>query len=641
MLQTIHDKITGWIAGIVIFLIAVPFIFWGIDVGFGAANYAARVDSDDLPFWKPSVKISLQEVTRVYQNQLARLQQIYRGDVPAEERAALQDNILEGFIRSEVLNQHSNALGYRVSDEQVLEAYEEIPQFQIDGKFSHDVATRVLQSQGISPAAFEADQRRDLQVTQLQNGIAASAFATTRELERARALEGEQREVAWLVIPAAKFAAEIVPDEAAIKAYYEQNKGKFMTPETLTLSYVQLNVQDIAQQVPVTEEALRAYYQSVKERYMEAEKRRGRHILIQVGSDSEDEAARKKAEELLAKVNSGADFAKLAKEFSEDAGSAAQGGDLGWAERSFFVGPFADALFSMKPGEIRGPVRTQFGYHIIRLDEVGGEKQKSFEEARAELENEYRRQEAEKLFGDRQEELADKAFEQHDSLEAVATELGLPVREVTGFTRTAGGGPFGALQQVIDTAFSGDVLNGQNSRPIELEPGNVVVLRVASRLEPEQKPLADVRDEIAALIRRERALEMVRTRGLGTAEQLSSGATSWEKTIADLELEAQVPKWVNRTDASLAVEMRNALFAMPRPQSGTKNKSYRAVALGNGDFALLALSGSRVDTSVETAEQRQDRTRQAMNRIASGEVVGYVTELRNRADVDKNPKAFE
>ncbi len=641
MLQTLHDKITGWIAGIVIFLIGVPFIFWGIDVGFGAANYAARVDTEDRPFWKPSVKISLQEVSRAYQNQLARLQQINRSDMPAEELAELQDNVLEGFIRSEILNQHSNAMGYRVSDAQVLKAYEQIPQFQIDGKFSSEAAARLLQSQGISAAAFEADQRRDLQVTQLQDGIATSAFATPHELERMRALEGEQREVAWFVIPTAKSAGRIVPDDAAVQAYYEQDKGKFMTPETLMLNYVQLNVADIAAQVPVTEEDVRAYYESAKDRYIEAEKRRGRHILIQVGGDSEDAAAREKAEELLAKLNSGADFAKLAKEFSQDAGSAAQGGDLGWAERSFFVGPFADALFSMQPGETRGPVRTQFGYHIIRLDEVSGAKQKSFEEARTELENEYRRQEAEKLFGERQEKLADKAFEQHDSLDAVATELGLPVREVKGFTRTAGGGPFGGLTEVIEAAFDKDVLNGENSQPIELEPGNVVVLRVASRLEPEQKPLAEVREEIVTLLKREQAMEIVRKRGLEAAAQLSSDATTWEKAIADLEAEAQGPKWVNRTDASLPIELRNALFAVPKPQAGAKSKTYEAVPLGNGDFAVLALSGSRVDTAAETAEQRQARTRQAMSRIATGEVVGYVSELRNRADIDKNPKAFE
>jgi peptidyl-prolyl cis-trans isomerase D len=639
LLQKIHDKVTGWIAGIVIFLIGVPFIFWGIDIGFGVTNYAARVDTDDLPFWKPSVKIPLGDVSRVYQSQLASRQQMFRGEVPAEMRTEMQDQVLEGFIQREILEQRSKALGYRVSDEQVMKAYEEIPAFQVDGKFSNEAATRLLMSQGISPAAFEADQRKELQVLQLQNGIVASAFTTPYELERASTLEAEQRELAWLEVPAARFAELIVPDDAAVQAYYERNKDRFMTPDTVTLKYVELKVDDIAAKVPVTEEALRTYFDSVKERYVEAEKRRGRHILIQVQDDKEDAAARQKAEEVLAKVNAGGDFAKLAKEFSQDAGSAAQGGDLGWAERSYFVGPFADALFDMKPGEVRGPVRTQFGYHIIRLEEMNAGKQKSFEEARPELEGEYRRQEAEKQFGEQQEKLADKAFESPDNLDAVSRELGLPVLEVAGFTRTEGGGPFGAQPAIIDAAFSDEVLNGENSQPVELEPGDVVVLRVASRTEPQLKPLAQVREQIVEAIKKDRADEQLDARTRELAEQLAAASTTWEQARTELKADAHGPMWASRTEADLPIEVRNALFAMPKPASG--QKTYKAVGLGTGDFAVVALSGTRAGTVSESGEQRQMRTNQALRRVASGEVMGYMTELRKRADVDKNPKAFQ
>ncbi len=641
MLQTLHDKITGWVAGIVIGMIAVTFIFWGIDVGFGAAGYAAKVKTDAIPFWRPGTRIPLEEVSRAYQNQLVRLTQAYGADVPPDQRAELQEELLESFIRNEVLNQHITALGYRVSDAEVLKSYEEIPQFQLDGKFSNEVATRVLQSQGISPAAFEADQRRELQVSQLQNGVAVSAFITPQELARTQALLGEQREVAWIVLPAGRYAAQAVPDDAAVTAYYEQNKARFMTPETLTLKYVELQLSDLMPTVSVTEEALQSFYESVKDRYVEAEKRRGRHILVQVGNDSEDAAARAKADELLAKVNSGADFAKLARESSQDAGSAAQGGDLGWAERNFFVGPFADAMFSMQVGEVRGPVRTQFGYHIIRLDEVNAEKQKTFAEARAELEDEYRRVEAEKLFGERQEQLADKAFESHDNLDAVATALGLTEQQVTGFTRAEGGGPFGDRPETIEAAFSEDVRNGQNSQPIELEPGHVVVLRVADRQDAARKPLEEVREEIVALVRKQRGEEMARKAGLEAVEKLQTKATTWNQAVAEHRVDAQGPKWVARTDGSLPVELRNALFAAPKPKANTQEPHFLAVALGTGDFAVLTLTGARVDTAVETPEQRQARLRQTTGRIANGEVIGYITQLRSRADVDKNPKAFE
>lgn len=413
-----------------------------------------------------------------------------------------------------------------------------------------------------------------------------------------------------------------------------------MTPDTVTLKYVELKVSDIAAKVAVTDDALHSYYESVKDRYVEAEKRRGRHILIQVQDDKEDAAARKKAEEVLAKVNAGGDFAKLAKEFSQDAGSAAQGGDLGWAERSFFVGPFADALFDMKPGEVRGPVRTQFGYHIIRLEEVNAGKQKSFDEARAELETEYRRQEAEKVFGEQQEKLADKAFESHDSLDPVAKDLGLTVQEVTGFTRTEGAPPFGAQPAVVEAAFSDEVLNGENSQPVELEPGDVLVLRVASRTEPQLKPLAQVREQIVEAIKKDRADEQLEARTRELAEQLASGGATWEQAKTELKAEAHGPVWASRSEGDLPVEVRNGLFAMPKPGANGE-KTYKAVGLGTGDFAVLALSGTRPGTTNESGEQRQMRTQQALRRVASGEVMGYMTELRQRADVDKNPKAFE
>jgi peptidyl-prolyl cis-trans isomerase D len=638
MLQTIHDKITGWVAGLVIAPIALAFIFWGINVGFGTKTYAAKVASTDWPWWKPSPKIGAEEVRRAYQNQLAQYQQQLKRDVPIEMRSEVQENLLEAFVRNEIMMQHATQLGYRVSDQQVMKSFQEIPQFQVDGKFSQEAAVRLLQAQGISPAAFEADQRRNLQISQLQNGLAISAFVTPAELTRARALEREQREASWMLLRAADFLAQSSPDDAAVNAYYEKNKSKFMTPDTVALKYLELKVDDLAAQVKVSDEALASYYESVKDRYVEAERRRGRHILVQVGSDAEDSAARKKAEDILAKVNSGGDFAKLARELSQDAGSAAQGGDLGWAERSFFVGPFADALFSMKPGEVRGPVRTQFGYHIIRLDEIQPAKQKALQDVRGELEAEYRKQEAEKVFGERQEQLADKSFEHIDDIDAVGKEVSLPVQEIAEFTRQ-GGGPLGRRDEVIAAIFdNNDVLNGQNSQPVELSPGDVVVLHVVSRREPAQRPLADVRAQIVEQLRQEGASSSTRRVAAELAEKLRSGTMSWSQVAAERKLKPEGPTYLSRTDATLPIELRNALFAAPRPESGTR---YQSVPLGDGDAALLAFSGVRQDSSVEVAQDQQNRERGMNARVGMREVTGYMQALRAESKVTKNSKIFE
>jgi peptidyl-prolyl cis-trans isomerase D len=629
MLQAIHDKITGWVAGIVIGVIALVFIFWGIDVGFSTVSYAAKVNGEEID---PA------EVRRVFQDQLNQYQQFTRGEVPAEMRLQLGNNVLDEFIRVEVLAQQANEQGYRISDAEVLKAYERIPQFQVGGAFDREAAKRILAGEGMSPAQFEAQQRRFLTMGQLQGGIASSTFVTPAELERVRKLEGEEREVAWAVIPAAAQMAAAEPDEAAIKAYYEQNKAKYRTADTVDLRYVELKVADVSREVQVTEDALRGYYEGVKDRYTEEEKRRGRHILFNVGNDSEDAAARKKADDAMARAKRGEDFARLAQELSQDAGSAAQGGDLGWAERSFFVGPFADALFSMNKGEIRGPVRTQFGYHVLRLDDIQAGRQKSFDEARAEIENEYRAAEAEKLFGQRQEELAAKAFENIDSLDPAAQDLGLTVRSAANFTRDGAASPWGARPEIIEAAFSEAVLGGQNSEPVELEPGHLVVLRAENRRPPQEKPLAAVRGEILAQLRTDKARELAREAGKAARAKLEAGG-EWQAVVADAQAKSEGPKFIGRTDESVPGELRQALFAAPKPAAGAKQ--FGTAALANGDVAVFAFSATRQPATQETAEQREARARQAANRVAQSEVGGYLAELLRKADIDRNPAIFQ
>lgn len=639
MLQTIHDKVTGWVAGIVIALIGIPFIFWGIDVGFGSVSYAAKVKGHEMPFWKGAVKVSLEDVNRAYQNQLNQYQQMTRGEVPPEVRTEIQGRLMDAFVRRELIEQHANQLGYRVRNEDVQRSIEQMPEFQVDGKYNEEVARRLLDSQAISRDQFRQDQRRELQVAQIQAAIAASSFVTPAEAARVRALESEEREVAWAIVDPATLAAGIEPADAAVADYYAKNKQSFMTPESVTLKYVEIRVADLMAQVAVTDEALRAHYDSVKDRYVDPERRRSRHILVKVDQESAEQAARKKADEVLVKAKSGADFSALAKELSEDAGSAEQGGDLGWAERSFFVGPFSDALFAMQVDEVRGPVRSEFGYHIIRLDGIEPGKQKAFEEVRAELENEYRAQESERVFGERQEQLAEKAFENLDSLDKVSDDMSLPIRSVPAFKRAGGEGAVGANAEVVAAAFSDEVLkNGQNSEPIEIEPGHVVVLRSEDRKEPKERPLAEVRGEIVALLKKQRAEQLAREGGDSALAKLKAG-TPWATVVAELKVPAHGPKFATRTEAEIPGGLRQALFLAPKPAAG--KPEYQGVALPGGEYAVLAFSAVRAGTARETAEQRETRIRQAGGRVARAEVTAYIEELRRKADIDTNPKAFE
>ncbi len=638
MLQAIHDKITGWVAAIVIGAIGVTFVFWGIDVGFGTASYAAKVEGYEWPMWRAAEKVSAQEVGQIYQNQVNQYQQMMRGELPEEVRKGLQQQILDAVVRRELVLQHANHLGYRVREQDITRSIEQEEAFQVDGKFNEEVATRMLGAQGISTVAYRENLRQELQGAQLQAAIAASAFVTPDELERARRLEEQEREIAWTVIDPRALTDVAAPDEAAIAAYYKAHKTSYMTPDTVTLKYAELRLEDIAPTIEVNDDALRAEYDQVKERYVTAERRRARHILVNMEGKDEP-TARKKADEILAKARaSGADFSKLARELSEDAGSAQQGGDLGWAERSFFVGPFSDALFAMQKDEIRGPVRSEFGYHVIRLDGIEAGHQKTFEEVRGELESEYRTAQAERIFGERQEILAEKAFENPDSLEAAAGELKLQVKSIPDFRREGGAAPFAGNAAVIEAAFNDSVLAGQNSEPIELDAGNVLVLRSEDRKPPQQKPLAEVREQVVQAVRQQSAEQLARSRGEAALKKLNEG-TSWAAVVAELKMPAQGPKFVKRTDQEVPAGLRQAVFLASKPDNG--KAVYQGVAMPEGGYGLLAVTNVRSEAAPSTPEQVQARTRQLAGRMAQTEVASYIAELRRRGEVDLNPKIFE
>src|SRR5581483_8503078 len=380
MLQSIRDALQShkWLMYIVLGTLALIFAAWGaygiVNLNVGVSTYAAEAGGQ---------KVSIEEARNAWLNEQTQIQQRQGGDIPAPMKAMMQDQILEALIREKLLSERSRDLGYRVSEKNVRDAIRNEPAFQLEGKYSPEVAKERLAQAGISESAFEAELRSSLQRSQLQNGIAISDFQTPAELQRARSLENEQREVRYALLPADKYSNEIQVDDAAVQAYYKSHQAQYMTPELVKLQYAELRLDQIAAQMTPADAELHAAYDKNKDRYNEPEKRHGRHILIPVGKD--EAAAKKLADDVFAQAKAGKDFAALAKQYSQDPGSADKGGDLGWADRNQFVGPFADALFSMSPGELRGPVRTQFGYHIIRLDEIQPGKTKPFESVRSEI----------------------------------------------------------------------------------------------------------------------------------------------------------------------------------------------------------------------------------------------------------------
>jgi peptidyl-prolyl cis-trans isomerase D len=642
MMQWIHDRMSK-VFWLFMAPLTVVFTLWGVH---GVVDFSSRSDK--------ALKVNGEEVAadhmrNAYQERVAQLARLYPEEIPADVKKSTQDAIVDQYVDRTLIDQKAKELRFAVSDQDVIASIQSYSGFQVEGKFNKDAYLSLLKAQGYTPERFEGEQRSLLKARSLESSLMLSSFSTPAELARAAALQGETRELGYAVLPVAKFLATAKPDEAAVKAYYEAHKDSFNSPDRVHLSYVALRVADVAHEVQADEAALRAYYDTVKERFVEAEKRRARHILIPAGKD--EAAAKKKAEEVYAlAMKPGADFAALAREYSQDAGSAAQGGDLGLVEKSFFVGPFAEAVFSMKTGETRGPVKTQFGWHVIKLEEIAPGKTRAFEDVKAELAGEYQKVEAERRFGERQEKIEQLAFESGGSLEPVAKALGLKIEDIADFHAGLAGNELARNPKVMKAAFSADVLGGQNSRAIELSPGNVVVVRASDRRLPAAQTLEAVHEAALAGARRELADRQTQAAADSLAAALAAG-TTWEAALKplgggsavvegkDLPAEAiryAAPKFVARTDRTLPPDVLKAVFRAVQPAAGKPVSA--ALPLADGSVAVYAL------TAVKAGEVKPGdlMARQQLSaKAGQGDFVAYLAALRARSDVRIPPSIFD
>jgi peptidyl-prolyl cis-trans isomerase D len=626
MLQSIHDKLHGWVAYVVLGAIASTFVLWGINWTLGTADYAAKVNGRE---------IGVNEVRESYQRQLSQLMRADNGAVDEAQRAALKQKVLEDFVGGEALISRAQDLGYRVSDEELMKEMGRIPALQVAGKFDKEHAIAVLRSQGRDIAEIEAQIRRSVQLQQLDTALHYSSFATPTEVSKIGSLLDQQRELAWMVLPAAHYAASAIPDDAAISAYFNTHKGDYMTPELVNLRYIEISLAQLAAGITVSEAQLKSYFEEQKTKnpdaYSQGEQRRVRHILFQVTDPKDDAAVKAKADQVLKRATGGEDFAKLAQEFSQDPGSAKQGGDLGMSDRKAWVPPFADAAFSMQIGEIRGLVKSQFGYHILKLDAIQPANTRTFEQSRSDIEAEYRRSEADRLFNSLQDRVADAALQNSTDIDVVARKAGLPAQEIADFSRASGGGALGNAPKVIEAAFSQDVLDGHLSQTVEVEKGRGVILRATDHRLPQQKALADVRAEVITAWKKQRGVELAQTAAAGAVKRLEAGE-HWDGLAKSLGATLQPAHYVSRADDGVPAELRRASFEAPKPAG---KPVYQSLALNNGDAMTFGVTAVRDDPAGDP-QKKAMMIGQFANEIGGGEARGYADGARAEAKVIVN-----
>lgn len=625
MLDFIRQRAQGWIAWTIVILIIIPFALWGVNEYFGGGRAAPAAEVDGEP-------ISQDELQRAYYQERQRLQEMlganFKPDLFPEEQIKAQ--VLQRLVRQRLLIQAALESGLRVSDLHLAQTIRDVEAFQKDGEFDQELYERLLAQQGMQPAFFEAQVRRDLITGQLYRGYVATGFVTERQVDDLLRLQNQTRHIGYLTLPAKRFENEVTVSEQAIADYYEQYADRFVVPERVKVAYLDLDMEQLAESVEVNEATLRTRYEARKENYRTPEQRRARHILI-ASEDGDDAAAEKEANELLKQLEAGADFDALAKAHSDDPGSAQQGGDLGLFGRGAMVPAFEEAVFAMAEGEVRGPVKTPFGYHIIRLDEVRESQVRSFDEVRSRLEQDFRREQAEERFYDLAERLANLTYEQPDTLTVAAEQLGLEIKEAGPFPRGGASEGIAAHPAVAAAAFSEDVLTGgHNSETLEIGSNRLIVLRVLEHYPETRKALEEVREEIRASLHREQMIARAKEEAEALAEKIRGGEKPAEVAAAAKLSWEEVPA-LARGDSEPGPEVVRAAFRLARPDAS--GPSADTVSLPSGEQVVVALFGVQEGrTEVDAAEREQVRE---FLRQANGEAAfaGLLQALQSRAEI--------
>ena len=353
MLQSIRDRASGWLAGLLVALISIPFALWGINryFGGGGEEVVAKVNGQ---------QISANAFQREYEQRYTQIQRAYgdQFDPSMINQAKFKQQVLESMIRNRLITQHIHDAGFAISNQELANQVETIPAFQQNGKFSEKLYRERLQQQGYGPSQFEQKLRNAIEIDQLRNGLLGTAVATRKDVDAYVRMRFQKRDVSYLEIAAKHFLGRVKVSDSRVQSYYHEHRSDYMTPERVRLKYVELSPQQVAGTVKVTQSDLKQYYQNHIKRYTTAPRRHALHILIKP-KNGNDAAAREKAERIRKKALSGESFRKLAREYSDDAGSAKQGGDLGWVSPGEMVKPFDNALFHLKKGQTSKVVKTR------------------------------------------------------------------------------------------------------------------------------------------------------------------------------------------------------------------------------------------------------------------------------------------
>lgn len=622
MLQNIRDNSQGWIAKTIIGVIVALMALTGFDAIFQATthrNDAAKVNGEE---------ISQNELSQAVDMQRRQLMQQLGKDFDASllDEKMLRESALKGLIDRKLLLQGAENSKFAFSEAALDQVILQTPEFQVDGKFSSERFDQVIRQLGYSRMQFRQMLAQEMLIGQLRAGLAGSGFVTDAQVLAFARLEKQTRDFATLNVKADPAAVKLTDDE--VKAYYDEHAKEFMTPDQVIIDYLELKKSSFFDQVAVKDEDLQAAYQ--KEIANLSEQRRAAHILIEVNGKVTEAQAKAKIEEVQARLAKGEKFEALAKEFSQDPGSANNGGDLGYAGPGVYDPAFETALYALAKDQVSAPVRTDFGFHLIKLLGVEAPEVPTLASLKDKLTKELKTQQVEQRFVEATKQLEDSSFESSDLVQP-AQDLKLTVHTSKPFGREGGDG-VAANRAVIAAAFSPEVLDeGANSTAIELDPETVIVLRAKEHLKPAQLPLESVSAAIRGQLAKEHASAAAKTKADELIAGLREGKTPLDKAIDGQSW--KVTAAANRAQEGIDPTVLQALFRMPKPAAKDK-PTFSSVTLADGSLVIVRLNGVN-EAAAPTEEEKAQYRRFLASRIGQQDFAAYRKQLEAEADIKR------
>lgn len=626
MLQSIRDSSQSIVAKIIVGLIIVTFALFGVEslVSLTAdSNAPATVNGEEI------TQQELYQATELQRRQL--LSQMGENADPA----LLDDGLISTMVLDSLIEQKSLLLAAQdknmiISDRMIDQMIINTPDFQVEGKFNRNQFEAALRNAGFTPLMYRDLLRKERLLEQQRNAYQLSAFAVPSELDRIIALDRQTRDISYFVLPLAAAEKDIQVSEDDVKAKYEAEKSALTTLEQVAIEYILLDKNDLRENIDVSEAELKAQYDQFLASYQAEEQRAVSHILVEVSSEQDDKAALEKIQAVQARLEAGEAFEALAKSESDDLGSASAGGDLGLNGTGVFSAPFEDSMFALAVNEVSQPVRTEFGYHLIKVTGISEKDVPDFTEMKTKLTENILDQKVEAIYVERLELMADITFSAGDLIEP-ADVMGLAIQESEPFDRAGGELDITGNAKVIAAAFSNDLIKEKiNSEPIELDKERTVVVRVKTHFEPRVQDF----DEVSVLLKQQ-LIEQIAGDALDAKAQQAVSDLISGKEVGEVAVDAEVVQKpiVSRASDDLPAPVRELAFSLAKPEEGRVVAS--KTVLGDGSVAVVLLNKVALPEVTLSDDERKSMAMFLGTRFGQQEYQSLVSQLKNTAEIEK------